>query len=105
MTPDQHIRYGAAMPRGAPKQTITLRVDPTLVAEFRAVAGPAGNFSAAVDEGIRWWIAREKRRQGKADPMAKHLAAPTDRERAARAGSHAVLLPPDAPQLGGKKLT
>jgi hypothetical protein len=54
------------MPRRAPKQTITLRVDPALIAEFRAVV-PKGNFSAAVDEGVRWWVARERRlqKQGK----------------------------------------
>lgn len=51
------------MPRGKPtKQTIAIRVDPELVAEFRALA-PKGNFSAAIDEGIRWWIARERRLQ------------------------------------------
>jgi hypothetical protein len=74
------------MPRGAPKQTITLRVDPALLAEFRAVAGPASNFSAAVAEGIRWWIARERRKTAKPDPLAKHLAPPTARERAVRGG-------------------
>jgi hypothetical protein len=72
------------MPRGAPKQTITLRVDPALVAEFRAVGGAKANFSAAVDEGIRWWIAREKRKAAKTDPLAKHLYPPTAREIAAR---------------------
>ena len=46
-----------------PKQTITLRVDPALVAEFRALGGAKANFSAAVDEGIRWWITRERRLQ------------------------------------------
>lgn len=51
------------MPRGKPpKQTIAIRVAPELVAEFRSLA-PKGNFSAAIDEGIRWWIARERRLQ------------------------------------------
>jgi hypothetical protein len=47
-----------------------LRVDPALLAEFREVAGAAGNFSAAVDEGVRWWITREKRRRAAAKPAA-----------------------------------
>jgi post-segregation antitoxin (ccd killing protein) len=55
------------MPRGKPtKQTITVRVDPELVAEFRAVGGK--NFSAAIDEGIRLWIARERRWQKEGKP-------------------------------------
>ena len=67
------------MPRGNPKKTIMLRIDPTLMAEFREIAGATANFSAAVDEGIRWWIAREKRRQVKtgSDHLARHLAPPT----------------------------
>ena len=55
------------MPRGKPtKQTITVRVDPELVAEFRAVGGK--NFSAAIDEGVRLWIARERRWQKEGKP-------------------------------------
>ena len=46
-----------------PKQTITLRIDPELYGEFRALGGAKANFSAAVDEGIRWWITRERRLQ------------------------------------------
>ncbi len=72
------------MPRGNPKKTIMLRIDPKLMAEFREIAGVSANFSAAVDEGIRWWIAREKRRRAKSDPQAKHLYPPTAREIAAR---------------------
>jgi hypothetical protein len=68
------------MPRGNPKQTIMLRLDPQLMAEARELAGPRG-FSAAVTEGLRWWVARQKR---KADPLVKHLALPTAREVAAR---------------------
>lgn len=74
------------MPRGNPKKPTIIRLDPALIAEFRAVAGAEANFSAAVDEGIRWWIAREKRRKPKPDLLARHLAPPPAREIAARKG-------------------
>jgi hypothetical protein len=47
----------------APKKPTIIRLDPALIAEFRAVAGVEANFSAAVAEGLRWWIGRYKRRQ------------------------------------------
>jgi hypothetical protein len=62
-----------------------LRVDPALLAEFRKVAGAAGNFSAAVDEGVRWWITREKRRRAVASPAAKRKAKAPARAKAAAA--------------------
>jgi hypothetical protein len=61
-----------------------LRIDPALLAEFREVAGAAGNFSAAVDEGIRWWIAREKRRRAVVEPSAKQKAKAAAPKRPAR---------------------
>ena len=55
------------MPRRRPtKQTITVRVDPELLAEFQAVGGK--NFSATIDEGVRLWIARERRWQKEGKP-------------------------------------
>jgi hypothetical protein len=70
------------MPRGNPGKLIALRLDPALVA---AVKERAPNLTRAVEEGLRWWLARD-RRQTKtgADPLARHLAPPTAREIAAR---------------------
>jgi hypothetical protein len=66
------------MPRGNPRRNFVLRLLPDLVAEAREAAGPRG-FAAAVEEGLRLWLAREKRNRGKA-----HLYPPTAREIAAR---------------------
>ena len=71
------------MPRGNPHKPIIVRLDRSLEAEVRELAGPRG-FSAAVTEGLRWWIARQRRKAGKADPLSKYLAPPTAREIAAR---------------------
>jgi hypothetical protein len=87
------------MPRSRPtKQTITIRVDPMLVAEFRAVGGK--NFSAAIDEGVRLWIDRERRwqKQGKSStsrgagwrPPKRVSARTAEREAFARAFLEAV---------------
>jgi len=51
------------MPRGNPKKPTIIRLDPVLIAEFRDLAGQEANFSAAVAEGLRWWLTRERRRQ------------------------------------------
>ena len=44
------------------------------------------NMTAAVEEGLRLWLAREKRKAAKPDPSAKHLWPPSAREIAARKG-------------------
>jgi len=51
------------MPRGNPKKPTIIRLDPALIAEFRELAGQEANFSAAVAEGLRWWLTRERRRR------------------------------------------
>jgi hypothetical protein len=54
-----------------------LRLLPELIDEVRALAP----INRAVEDGLRLWLARQKRRQrGKVDPLAKHLAPPTARE-------------------------
>jgi hypothetical protein len=73
------------MPRGNPKRHAVLRLDPELMDAVRELAGPGG-FTAAVEEGLRWWITKQKRRPGKTDPLARHLVPPTARELAARKG-------------------
>ena len=49
------------------KVLVAARVSPELAAE---VKDRAGNFSGAVEEALRLWLAREKRRQPKGDPLA-----------------------------------
>jgi Arc/MetJ-type ribon-helix-helix transcriptional regulator len=71
------------MPRGNPKKPMVIRLDPALAAEVRARAGE-GRFSAAVAEGLRLWLARDKRQKPKGDPLARHLYPPAAREIAAR---------------------
>ena len=75
------------MPHGAPKKFTAFRIDPELLG---AVKERTSNVTQAVEEGLRWWLVREKRRRGKGDPLAKHLAAPTAREIAARKRPRAV---------------
>lgn len=77
--------YGSGMPHGAPKKFTGFRLDPALLAAVQAAAeAQATSVTAAVEEGLRWWLARAKRQQAKPDPLAKHLAPPTARERAVR---------------------
>jgi hypothetical protein len=58
-----------------------LRLLPELIDEVRALAP----INRAVEEGLRLWLARQKRRQrGEVEPLAKHVAPPTAREIAAR---------------------
>ena len=72
------------MPHGAPKKFTAFRIDPALLASVQAAAeAQATNVTAAVEEGLRLWLARIKRK-AKTDPPAKHLAPPTAREIAAR---------------------
>ena len=70
------------MPRGNPGKLVALRLDPALVAAVKDSNTP--NLTRAVEEGLRWWLAREKRKAAKPDPLAKRLAPPTARERAVR---------------------
>ena len=65
------------MPRGNPGKLVALRLDPALVAAVKGSSAP--NLTRAVEEGLRWWLAREKRK-AKPDPLAKHLTPPTARE-------------------------
>jgi len=55
----------SAMPRGNPRKMAAFRLDPELVAAVTQMAGP-GKVTAAVEEGLRWWLARQARRLGKA---------------------------------------
>ena len=59
------------------------RLDPQLVAD---VQDRTDNVTRAVEEGLRWWLARERRKAAKAgaDPLARQLAPPTAREIASR---------------------
>jgi hypothetical protein len=67
-------QYGAAMPRGNPKRHAVLRLDPELMDEVRELAGP-GRFTAAVEVGLRLWLAREKRRLARDEAARKSRAA------------------------------
>jgi hypothetical protein len=49
------------MPHGAPKKFTAFRIDPELLA---AVKERTSNVTQVVEEGLRWWLAREKRRRG-----------------------------------------
>jgi hypothetical protein len=75
------------MPPGRPKKpegarpVVTFRADPALLAEMR---GRAPDMARALNDAMRLWLAREKRRWGKGDPLTKHLAPPTAREIAAQ---------------------
>ena len=62
------------MPRGNPKKPTIIRLDPALISEFRELVGQEANFSAAVAEGLRWWIARERRRQHAPPPTRQPKA-------------------------------
>jgi hypothetical protein len=59
-----------------------LRLDPELMVDIRALAGPRG-FSAAVEQGLRLWAERERRKAAKPDRLAEHLYPPSAREIAA----------------------
>jgi hypothetical protein len=75
------------MPKGAPKKFTAFRLDPALLLAVQAAAeAQATSVTAAVEEGLRLWLARQKRRAGK-DSLARHLAPPTRREVAARAAA------------------
>jgi hypothetical protein len=59
------------------------RLDPQLVAD---VQGRTDNVTRVVEEGLRWWLARERRKAAKAgaDPLARHPAPPAAWEIASR---------------------
>ena len=63
---------------------MTFRAEPALLAEMRE---RTSDMAQALNDAMRLWLAREKRRAGKADPLAKHLVPPTAREIAARKGT------------------
>ena len=63
------------------KQVFTVRLTPEMAAEVRR---RSPNMTAAVEEGLRLWLARERRKDAKPDPLARHLALQTAREIAAR---------------------
>jgi hypothetical protein len=58
------------------KQVLTARVDPALLVAFKQAAPSVG---PAVEEALRLWLGREKRRQKtRPDPLARHLAPQDD---------------------------
>lgn len=60
------------MPRGNPGKLVALRLDPALLV---AVKERTSNVTKAVEEGLRWWLARERRKaKAGADPLALHPA-------------------------------
>jgi hypothetical protein len=48
------------MPRGNPKRIVMHRIDPEL---FRTVQALTTNVTAAIEEGLRLWIARARRQR------------------------------------------
>jgi hypothetical protein len=48
------------MPRGNPKRRMMFRIDPELVVAVQALTS---NVTAAVEDGLRLWLARAKRRK------------------------------------------
>ena len=50
-----------------------LRIDPALAANVRHHQGDDGYFTTAVEEGLRLWLARERRRATKVSPRAASL--------------------------------
>jgi hypothetical protein len=48
------------MPRGNPKRIVMHRIDPEL---FRTVQALTTNVTAAIEEGLRLWVARVQRRR------------------------------------------
>ena len=50
------------MPHGNPKKATAFRIDPELLQSVQATAEAQGtNVTAAVEEGLRLWLARAKR--------------------------------------------
>jgi hypothetical protein len=63
------------------KKVFAIRLAPEMAAEVRR---RSPSMTAAVEEGLRLWLARERRKDAKPDPLARHLIPPTAREIAAR---------------------
>jgi hypothetical protein len=63
------------------KQVFSIRLSSEMATEVRR---RSPNLTAAVEQGLRLWLARERRKEAKADPLARHLSPPTAREIAAR---------------------
>jgi hypothetical protein len=58
------------MPHGNPKKFTAFRIHPELLRAVQAAAEALGtNVTAAVEEGLRLWLARTKRK-AKGDPPA-----------------------------------
>jgi hypothetical protein len=57
------------MPRGNPGKLVGFRLDPELLA---AVRERTPNVTKAVEEGLRWWLTREKRNAAQTDRIVKH---------------------------------
>jgi hypothetical protein len=77
-------RIYAGMPRGNPKRAILIRLDPATIAEVQSYAGPR-NLTSAIEAGLAWWLKQARRKAAQQhDSLARHLAPPTPRERAAR---------------------
>jgi hypothetical protein len=59
------------MPHGSSKKFTAFRIDPELLQAVQAAAGAQGtNVTVAVEEGLRLWLARAKRKT-KGDPPSK----------------------------------
>jgi hypothetical protein len=57
------------MPRGNPGKLVALRLNPALLA---AVKERTSNVTRAVEEGLRWWLSRERRKAAKARAESRH---------------------------------
>jgi hypothetical protein len=60
------------MPRGNPRKYMGFRLDPALVAEVQA---RTNNVTAAVEAGLRLWLAREKRKASVPDRRSPRRVA------------------------------
>ena len=90
MDDDGRNCQSSRMPRGNPKRKMILRIDPALADEVKRHLGD-GYFTTAVEDGLRWWLARAKRKaKAGVDPLARHLVPPAAREIAARKASDAA---------------
>ncbi len=74
------------MPRGNPRKLTAIRLPPDLL---EAVQEHTSNVTQAVEEGLRLWLAQQRRK-----------AVRTAR---AESGPYAMPLPPGSPKLGGKR--
>jgi post-segregation antitoxin (ccd killing protein) len=77
------MAMGRPLTGSARKRVLAVRIDPELLAAVRAASS---NTSRTVEDALRLWLARERRKAAKAgaDPLARHLAPRTAREIASR---------------------